>query len=411
MTINLNKKGGLERLAGAAPGAVGGLSTLLTSLTGAIGSSWDIDEGSYGHDGDQVLFHVFKTSTDDFQAAVDQVQDTGGRRKVPIVFPYVDGQSTDDLGRKGEFFDFNILIHGPNYKQQYADLLQEFDDPRPGTLVHPVRGPITAVAEDWVVTHASDKKQAVALRVRFTEHSFSVDYSQIQVSKSVPSALTSALSFIGKISSAITFVESLQFISSNTRNLVRSILSGYQTSYLNAMKGLNRTFNTGGSTTIPGLNPVVPGQSAEIFNVTTTTTDVFNGTDSLIASQTSQSQQLTQALATQQAVDVVKQLRTDLETGLEQIEATEAGQGSLIFYDQILMLKQSATAMQDVLELGVQTSNNTIVSYETPRDMSVREVCFANGLGPDSSEDVETLNPDLLSLNLIPKGTTVQVPV
>jgi hypothetical protein len=389
---------------------VGTASTALTALTGAIANTWDIDEGSYGHDGDQVLFHVFKTPTDSIEAALGKVQDTGGRRKVPIVFPYVEGQSTDDLGRKGEMFDIDVLIFGVNYKQQYQLLLEALDDPRPGTLVHPVRGRITVAAEDWVVTHESEKKQAVALRVRFIEHNFDVDYSTISVADSIPSALTLAVSFIGKLASVLATVQSVEFIANNTRNLVAALVSGYQDDYILTLTQLNKTFNPDGSGSIPALNPVVAGQSDEVFNVTTTFNDVFNGSQSINQTQTAESQELTAALATQQAIDRVNQTRALLESAIEQIEATEFGDGALIFFDEILTMQESAISMQSVLELGIQTSKNTVVSYMTPRDMSVREVCFANGLSPDKSYDVEVLNPDLESMNHIPKGTTVQVP-
>jgi prophage DNA circulation protein len=400
--LNLNTIAGFQNL-------VGGAGTVLQSLTGAIKNSWDIQEGSYGHDGRQVLFHVFKTATDDFQAAVGSVTDTGGHRKIPVVFPYVDGQSTDDLGRKGESFDVEILLFGPNYKSQYEELLLELDDPRPGILVHPVRGQIEVAAEDWVVTHASDKTQAVALKVRFIEHNFSVDYSTTPIAKNVPSALTSAIGFLGKIADIITAVQSVEFVLANTKNLVASLISQYQGSYGSALAALNRTFNPDSSATIPGLSPTVTGQSAQTFNVTTTFDDVFTGTESVNQSQ-GQSQQLTAALATQQAIDLVSALRIFLEASIIEIEATENGQGALIFYAEILVLKQSAEAMQDVLELGIQTSNNQIIGYTLPRNMSVREVCFANGLSPDNSYDVEVLNPELLTLNDIPKGTIVQVP-
>lgn len=404
MSFNLIPQG-----VNAAAGGVGGASALLTSLTGLIGSSWDIDEGSYGHNGDQVLFHVFKTAVDNYAAAVDTVQDSGGKRKIPVVFPYTDGQSTDDLGRKGEIFDINILLFGPNYKKQYKALLAEFLDPTPGTLVHPVRGRINAVVDDWVVTHSSDKKQAVAMRVRFLEHTFTVDYSQSAIPFTVPSALTAAVAFISKIAQGIAAVQSLAFIASNTRNLVTALMSGYQSDYTNVLGQLNQTFNPS-SSSIPGLNPTVPGQSNQTFGVAANFTDVFTGTGALSQSQSSQSQSLTAALATQQAIATVSAIRTSLESAIEQMEATEGGQGSLIFFDQILAMKQSAQSMVDVLNLGIQTSKNVIVTYTTPRDMSAREVCFANGLKPDSVYDVEVLNPQLLSMNLIPEGTIVQVP-
>lgn len=404
--FDLNTSSGLNSFVGG----LGGVSSLLTSLTGAIGSSWDIQEGSYGHKGKQVLFHVFKTAAN-FDAGVDNIQDTGGHRKIPIIFPYQDGQSTDDLGREGEIFDFNILIHGPQYKAQYQKIIKEFDDPTPGDLIHPVRGKITVAAQSWIVTHASDKKQAVAMRVRFIEHSFSVDYSTIPVAKNVPSALTAAIGLLSTISNAIAFVQSVEFIAANTTSLVSGLIAGFLGGYTASLTQLNQTFNSAsGAPVIPGLAPTIAGQDPSVFSVATSPNNAFSGTATVNQSQTQQSQQLTAALASQQAVDNVAALRTSLESSIMQIEATEGGQGALIFYDTILSLKQAAIALQSVLELGLQTSSNLIVTYMTPRDMSVREICFANDLTPDSSYDLEVLNPALLSLNLVPRGTIVQVP-
>lgn len=400
MSFNLNTQSGLDALASA--------SSALTSLAGAISKEWDIDEGSYGHDGNQILFHVFKTATDNFDAAVDQVQDTAGRRKIPLIFPYTDGQSTDDIGRNGEMFDINVLIFGTKYKNQYKALLKELNDPRPGNLIHPVRGKITVAAADWVTTHSSDKKQAVALRIRFIEHSFSVSFSSIPDSKDVSSALTSAIAFIASIANAVTLVQSIGFIAANTINLVSALLGKNGSDYADTLSKLNQTFNPNTQGLIPGLSPTVAGQDPTLFNVAGSPGSTFAGTQSVQTAQASQ--QLTSALAAQQAIDTVAALRTSIASSITQIAATEAGQGSLIFYDQILLLKQSIVSITNVLNLGLQSSNNQIINYMTPRDMSVREVCFANGLRPDSSYDVEILNPGLLSMNMIPKGTLVQVP-
>lgn len=400
MGLDLNTLPGLNALAG--------VSGLLTSLTGAIAGQWDIDEGSYGHDGKQVLFHVFKTAVD-FNAAVDQIQDTSGRRKIPIIYPYAEGQSTDDIGRDGDVFDVNVLIHGPHYKAQYKKLLRELNDPRPGDFIHPVKGKNTVAAQSWIQTHSSAEKQAVALRIRFIEHTFSVSFTSTPDAKNVNSALTTAIGFIAKIANAVSTVQSIAFVAINTKNLVAALLGKNGSDYADTLSALNQTFNPASSGLIPGLAPTVPGQDPTVFGVASAPNNAFAGTQTVTSTQTSP--ELTAALAAQQAIDQVGALRTSFAASIAQIAATELGQGSLIFYDQILALKQSVVAVTNVLTLGLQSSNNSIVNYVTPRDMSVREVCFANGLTPDSSYDVEVLNPNLLSLNLIPKGTKVQVPV
>lgn len=402
MNFDLNTIPGFDALTSL----TGGLGGLLGSLTGAIAQNWDIQESSYGHNGKQILFHVFKTSTD-YNAAVGDVHDTSGHRKIPIIFPYQDGQSSDDLGRKGEVFEFNVVIFGPQYKSQYTKLLKELNDPTPGTLIHPVRGSLTVAAEEWDVTHASDQKQAVTLKIRFIEHSFSVDYSTIPVSKNVPSALTTALGFLSLISKVLTAVKSIEFVAKNTTNLVAALIGGYQTGYTATLSQLNQTFNPNSNAALPTLLPTVAGQDPSVYTVAGSANDAFQATSPLVDAQ---SVQLTAALASQQAVDSVAALCALLNTYVEQIEATEQGQGALIFYDQIISMKQSIIALQEMLEVGLQTSSNTVVTYKLPRDMSVREVCFANGLFPDNSYDLEVLNPQLLSVNLIPKGTIVQVP-
>ncbi len=379
MGFDLNTPGGFAALTGGLGdlnAGVGGAAAILNSFAGGIAQNWDIVESSYGHTSPgspkkdvQIKFHIFNTAAD-FNAAVDQVQDTGGRRKIPIIFPYREGQSTDDLGGMGESFDFNVLIFGPNYKAQYKKLLLEMNKPEPGVLIHPVRGPINAVAESWLVTHSCDKRQAVALRIRFIQHTFNVTYANIPDTKNVFSVLTAAIGFLAEISAIINKVESVLFVVANTRALVKAVLEGYFNSYTYTLSNLNQTFNPGTSASlpgiIPGLNPTVPGQDPNVFGVVTNPSpenaNAFAGTGSTVASQaTGSSQQLSAAVASQQAVALVIALREQLQTGIEEIQATEGGEGALIFYDDILTLKQSSIAIQNVLEAGLQSSKNKII--------------------------------------------------
>ena len=102
---------------------------------------WDLLEGSYNG----VLFHVFRSKVD-WQGALSQIQDAGGRRKVKYQYPYRDGQTTDDLGRKPGSFTMEIVIHGLRYMRGLAALEREFDKPTPGTLIHPIRGQMTVAS-------------------------------------------------------------------------------------------------------------------------------------------------------------------------------------------------------------------------------------------------------------------------
>jgi len=385
-----------------ATATLSGASSILNQFAGLSNETWDIQESAYGHPPNNlVLFHVFKTP-ENYDAAVDEVQDNISRRVAVFGFPYVDGQTTEDLGKNGSTYDFNILIHGPNYYAAYLALLDEFDNPVPGTLVHPVYGQLTVKFEKATVTHRSDKRKAIALRATFIDHTFEVSFDESN--PTTKSALANAVGFISKIAGVLTDIQSNENVLSQIKSILTNKTQSYQTAYLQALVSLNTTFNLGSSSDIPGLVATNPG-NASAFPSAESPTDPLSNIDP------SQVQALASpVLSANQAIDMVSALRTQTLTLVEAIEGANSGQGALIFYADVLTIKQSAIAMQQVLELGLQTSNNTIVNYTTPRLMSVREVCFAVGLSPDDSQGIITLNPLILSANYIPANTLLQVP-
>src|SRR5690606_86516 len=88
--------------------AQGTLGNLVDLFGGRDPRDWDIQEASYNG----VKFHVFELSTIfngvkkvNWNGGLSNVTDQSGRRKVIFKYPYVDGQTTDDLGREGETFD------------------------------------------------------------------------------------------------------------------------------------------------------------------------------------------------------------------------------------------------------------------------------------------------------------------
>ncbi len=405
-------------------------SNALLTLTGLQGESWDIEEAAYGHPETSasinsgapkksltdillgpskpglppglVVFHIFKSAAD-YGAGVASVEDTGGRRKVPFVFPYRDGQTTDDLGRKGETFDFNILLHGQNYRTVYDKLMKEFNDPRPGTLVHPVRGRLIVAVQDWTITHSNDQRNAMALRVRFTEHNFNVAFTPLSSSgkpNSFKAALTSALEFFATADRILTAIESNIFVAQSFKSTVAAAIASYNDAYSATLTNLNSTFNNGSSSDIPGL---VPSNTGDNYPLAGSASDVLSAVPT-----TSSSGTLSSALAAQQAQDQVKALRVQLNSV---IASMSTGEGAVLFYEEILDLKQSAIAVQDVLELGLQSSQARVSKYKTPRVMSIREVAFAIGFPVDDVIELELLNPQLLSVNELPKDTELTVPV
>lgn len=378
------------------------VSGALNQLAGLNKGEWVIEEAAYGHPpGNLVVFHVFH-STQNYSAGVSQVQDSVSRRVVPFEYPYVDGQTTLDLGRSGESIDFDVVMHGDGYYAGYLALIQEFNNPLPGTLIHPVRGRMTVKFKEATVLHKSEAAKAVTLRLRFVEHNFEISFQSAP--PTTKSVLADAVNFISLINGAITAVQSNLITANQVQQAIAAAIQGYHDDYTQTLVAINTTFNAGSSSDIPGLLPV-NSSAGSAFPSGAAPNDPF-------ASLTPAEIQAQQAvpLSAAQAVDKVANNRVLATAAISLMEAANGGLGALDFYDQILTIKQSAISIQKALELALSSSNAAIKQYTTPLVMGLREVCFANGIAVDRAYELEVLNPNLLSTNLIPPGTVLQVP-
>lgn len=369
-------------------------------------SKWAIQEASYNG----VLFHVFKTATG-YQAALRQVQDFTGRRKVKYIYPYRDGQTTDDLGRKPATFDCDILLHGPRYLDALQLLLAEFDKPQPGTLVHPVRGKIICAVEDVQLTHSSEQRKAVTLRVTFIEHNFTIGDLSGLSRETVKSSLSKALDVFRKVDAVINKVNATVLFARGLKNRLIALADAYKNALGTILTNCNLAFNSGGSAEIPTLLPVNRGGtrnpdgslSDDTFVLARTVSDPFNEVPASLLD--------TPAASFVAAQEIQKQIASSREQVDEIIETISANGGDLEFYDEVQQLRETVVQVQEVFETGVQSSSAQVIDYVTPRVMSIREVAFANGITPDRMPELDVLNPALLSLNHIEAGVTVKVPV
>lgn len=450
-------------------GALGSFNSL---LGGRDPKEWDIREGSFNG----VKFHVFALSRNNlfselngqqiaeqektvWEGAVQQFSDFSGRRKVKYTFPYKDGQTTDDMGRKGETFEVEALIFGPRYMEGYQRLLNEFNKPTPGKLVHPVRGELDCVVEDVTHVHRYDSRKAVALRIVFTEHNFSVGSINALREGSVKSALTSALEVFKIIDRAAARVEGAILLARGIKNLINSYLALYKRDQARTLTRMNQTFNTKGSSTdIPALLPVNLGGSGiatsatgglsagttgaasgssgsggtgtgggtggsggsgsggssgsggvlgsvtqdENFVVVRSVSDPFNGVP--VADLTTTT---AVAIAIAELTKETQSLRDQATTIIKAIQDNGA---SLELFDTVIEMRQTVILTQAVLEKGAASSNARIVNYTVPRVMSLREAAFNNGISPNRVEELDLLNPELLSINFIEPGTILRVP-
>ena len=382
----------------------GVLQTL--ALAGRNPAEWDILEGSYNG----VLFHVFQSKTG-YQAGLSQIQDTGGRRKVKYMFPYKDGQTTDDLGRKPETFDVEVMLHGQRYMKAFKALKAELDKPTPGDLIHPVRGSVRCVPEDYSIIHKYDANQALLLRVTFAEHNFTIGDIRDLKDTSVKGALSRALDAFSTLDRVLTNITGAALFVRSLRVQIGQGITDYKNRFGKTLTSMNSTFNTRGSADIPGLLPVNEGGirnsdgtlSSNTFPTVTSPSDKFSSAQITEVQST--------ALAVNQITKDVVSMREDLSDIIDLIMGGANGQGALEFHDDILDLKNTAILLQDVLETGIQSSRAQIVEYVTPREMTLREVAFINGLEVGRVTELDLLNPDLESTNIIVKNTRLKVPV
>jgi hypothetical protein len=396
-------------------------ANVIGAVVGAAPQDWLIEEGKYtsGIPGpfnsapQEMIFHVF-TSAKDYGGAVNQISDTGGRRKAKFEFPFLDGQLTNDMGREAENFTIEILLHGNNYLAAFKALLNILNEPTPGLLTHPVRGPIRCGMEHYELIHQESQRKAVAIRLTMTEHSLEalLAINGKNPTKSAPTLLSKLTAAFVKFENAINTVQGQIFLAQSVKLQITQGLQTLTNSFSKVVGNMNATFNPGGN--IPALLPTQGGglQSSSGAIVTNSVTNVISPTDPFGAAPPDL---LITALQVALAVDHIEKdieaVRFQISQSILALETAGNNQGALAFYSNIIDLRQTANDLQDAFEAGKQSSQVRIVDYTTPQDMSIREVAFANGILPDDSNAISFLNPDLDSFNFIPKGTVVKVAI
>lgn len=396
--FDLSNAADFSRVTQQSIGQVGAL------IDGRDPSQWDILEGSYNG----VVFHVFR-SKQEWSGALGRITDSTGRRKVKYQFPYRDGQTTDDMGRKAGSFQMDIVIHGIRYLKGLAAIIREFNKPTPGVLVHPVRGEITVAVEDVEMIHSSEQRKAVALSVTFIEHNFTIGDIRELEDNSVRSKLSQALDIFAKIDDGIRRVEQTQLFVQAVKNRIGELLEIFKRDNSAALTAMNVAFNSAGANTIPTLLPVNQGGTRNANGTTSdsnfvtvrSVSDPFNSVP-VVASET------VQALA---VIEIRKQLEQLRDQAAAIITDIENSGGSLEFFDDIQNIRESVVLQQSVFEAGVASSNARIIDYNVPRIMSVREAAFENGIDLERVYEIEILNPELGSVNMIPPGTILKLPV
>lgn len=389
-------------------------ASVVSLFTSGGGTDWQIVESSYesGVTGVVNTFHTFINQYS-YSGAVDQITDKGGRRKAKFVFPYLDGQLTEDMGRRAETFDINIVLFGGTYITAFNNLLNSLNEKVPGILQHPVRGRINCAMEDYEIIHEEKSRKAIAIKLTMIEHSLGGIVLQTRIDSSVNGKMNALTSFFANNSAQIAKIQGNINAAQSLKNTLIQGANAVSVAFVGLVTNMNATFNQGSN--IPALLPTQLGGLLDTSSgtvVSSSTSIALSPSDpfsnlpaSLVGTP------LQQALAFSHVQNLVQAVRDMITSQITALETSINGQGALSFFDDIINLRQTANDIQGAYNAGQQSSQFRLIKYITPRLMSVREVAFANGLSPDDGVQVAYLNPNLDSLNYIPANTSLQVAV
>ena len=425
---------------------------------------WNISKGVYINSKYQsvIFFYSSAAGQDPAQkTAIDQISDTGGRRVAVYEYPYIDGQVTDDLGRKGETYVFNIKFYGQNYQELLAKFFSVvIDDPGPGVIVHPIMGGVLGTLpvrfKDYEFVHRYDEWNAVTIKATFIEDTTSSIRLKTNKITSPDSSLRSALQILttaqATIANAIFTAGALAKLPSAIIAAMKQRLTNITSAFSHLLGQLAATFSS--NVTIQALAAQsvsitggIPSLTSGSVATTPTTTVPTTGTTASALYQLPPVFQVgfdpeTQAaistqvdnfvnsntITPQQAVYAANQIRASIAIAINEVSGTENtvnissvtnqsvvspnGVGLLgnNSYPIMLEYRALAVAVQDVVQECISASQPQVTYYTVPHAMSLRMVAVLNNLTPDDSNTIEALNPYISSINLVPKGTVVTVP-
>lgn len=367
------------------------------------------------------------TENPTMKTALEQATDGGGRRIAVYEYAYKDGQALKDLGRRGQKFAFNIKFHGSNYQVKFKEFIDVVANVGgPGKLSHPVLGKIPAQFLEWEFVHRYDEFNAVTIRATFLEDNTSeVAQSNLQAA-SPNSALRSAMQAITTLQSSISQLifdaEALTHLPAavvNAMQLRLHSITGQVSRFLGSLAATfssdaqlqalasNAAAATGGnitqlsSGTTPAQGTTPAATLPPVYQVG------FSVDEQDVILQQQQAFVQANQITSQQAVFLANQIRIAISAAIAEAEANF----ELLAFDITLQYRELAVQVQQVTESCVAAAQSKVKIYSVPFAMSLRMVAFNVGLDTDRQNDIESLNPYLASVNYVPAGTVLVVPV
>jgi prophage DNA circulation protein len=381
--------------------------------------------GNFIGGGQTVTFYVENTigQFPNQLTAIDVINDSGGRRLAAYDYPYVDGTTYQDLGRKGERFVMNIKFFGSNYQILFKNFIEVVTKTNQlGTLNHPVRGTFPARFLEWEFVHRHDEFNAVTIKATFVEDNIN-QTSKLNIFDNINSALRNALQVLSSVVSAIQTLLSAAIALLNLPNQIltnlKTSLSNIQFLFSQLLAQLAATYSTDAQIQNTLSNAITTG-GALGANSGTTTASTANPTGQIPpVYQVGFSAQAQASITTnlnnfinanqitpQQALFGANQVLNLIGSAIAEVTENLGNQG----YSVVLQYRILAVQAQNVTQSAVSNIQTQVTMYTVPFDMSLRMIAFLNGLSVDRQNDIASLNPYLQSINYISRGTVVQVP-
>lgn len=391
-------------------------------------SEWNLSKGVFTTEKGSVVFYYIKDPSPTQRTAIDQMSESGGRRLAIYEYPYRDGQRVTDLGRKGEIFTFNIKFFGTNYELLLNAFIDQVVNANlRGTLTHPIRGSVQARFRDYEFVHVYNEWNAVTIKATFVEDNTD-ELDLISVPASSPdSVLRNALQFLtdsqSKISTLVTEVSALLLLPNAIKSAMLNRLDSLTGQISRLMGQLVSTFSTDAQLKALSTKAAsVAGGVPALYTGTASTQGAGSGsvaqlpvtlqvgfsptTQAAIVSQISNFVNANQ-ITTQQALFNANQLRAAITLAIAEVLGYLGNDG----YETVVQYRALANSVQLAVESAISTAQSKIKIYVVPESMSLRLIAKNNGLDPDRQNDIEALNPYLTSVNFIPAGSRISVPI
>ena len=335
------------------------------------------------------------------------------RRRV-IVHESMNSNSNvlEDAGFEAERFSVLGIISGDSYYAAYKNLYDFFTARRgdqvfdqipaqyQNVFTHPVRGNINNVLmEDLNVIHSYTKYKAIVFTATFVAAQIgNIRTSKTSLASQIAQGLSVVINSVAAVENAITDAQlALQSVSAIFYNPITQ--NTYTTTVAPIIK----------NTTIPMLNAA----GAIMYQNLSPATQ----TNYYFKNQTIDYSLLPQLVPFSYGFDInsIGNLLSVYENQVQSnIDAINSLGYNIILNNLIAALKESYVALYNLGDIYSQNNEKTYKTYIVPYAMSIRSLCFLNGINFNNTDNLNTiykLNSDkYTSSNFIPAGVNIILP-